>query len=241
MVRSKSSSRRLRSLTLMVCVGLLSLAAIPAIARESPAAAPAAADWITLFDGTSLAAWRGYGKNEVPPQWVIDQGQLVLSAAGGGDLVTRETFGGFELALEWQISEGGNSGIFFLADESDLPIYVHAPEIQILDDARHADGQHADRRSGSLYDLIAAPAPSQRPAGAWNVVRIRYTEGHLQAWQNGVATVDVQIGSDTWQSLVAGSKFATWKGFGELTRGHIGLQDHGDRVAFRNIRIRRLP
>jgi hypothetical protein len=194
-----------------------------------------------LFDGTSLDAWRGYGRSDVPSQWVVEGDRLVLTAAGGGDLITRDSYDGFELELEWQISAGGNSGIFFLADESDLPIYVHAPEIQILDDTRHADGQQADRRSGSLYDLVAAPASSQQPAGAWNVVRIRHDNGHLQAWQNGVATVDVQIGSATWKALVAASKFATWKGFGERTSGHIGLQDHGDRVAFRNIRIRRLP
>ncbi len=197
--------------------------------------------WVTLFDGTSMAQWRGYGRADTPAAWVINDGHLVLTERGGGDLITRETYAGFELEIEWHIAEGGNSGIFFLADEFDKPIYVRAPEIQILDDARHPDNKQANRRSGSLYDMVAAPASSQRAAGEWNHVRIRHQAGHLQTWQNGVQTVDVMIGSDTWKALVANSKFATWIGFGEAREGYIGLQDHGDRVAFRNIRIRRLP
>lgn len=213
------------------------------MSKESPLT-PATAQsdgWITLFDGSSLSQWRGYGRTDIPAPWILENGQIVLTGRGGGDLITRETFADFELELEWQISAVGNSGIFFLADESDLPIYVHAPEIQILDDARHPDNKQANRRSGSLYDMVAAPATSQRPAGDWNQIRIRHQAGQLQSWQNGEATVDVVIGSSQWNELVVGSKFATWKGFGGVQEGHIGLQDHGDRVAFRNIRIRRLP
>lgn len=212
-----------------------------AIKEASHTTTPTEDGWTTLFDGSSLTQWRGYGRADIPASWIIEDGQLVLTGQGGGDLITRETYSDFELELEWQIASGGNSGIFFLADESDRPIYVHAPEIQILDDARHPDNKQANRRSGSLYDMIAAPATSQRSAGEWNHVRIRHQAGHLQSWQNGVVTVDVVIGSDAWKTLVAGSKFATWEGFGTLREGHIGLQDHGDRVAFRNIRIRRLP
>lgn len=134
------------------------------------------------------------GCNDIPPQWTIEGDARVLTGRGGGDLITRESFDSFDLELEWQIASGGNSGIFFLADESDQPIYVHAPEIQILDNERHADREQADRRSGSLYDLIAAPASSQRAAGEWNQIRIRHDQDHLQAWQNGEVTVDIVIG-----------------------------------------------
>jgi hypothetical protein len=122
-----------------------------------------------------------------------------------------------------------------------LPIFVHAPEIQILDDARHPDNKKANRRSGSLYDMIAAPPAAQKPAEQWNQVVISHQDGHLQAWQNGVMTVDIQLRSELWDSLVAQSKFSEWPGFGELSSGHIGLQDHGDVVAFKNLKIRSLP
>jgi hypothetical protein len=217
---------------------------IPLLPHTADAEQSAAANnttWTTLFDGTSMGAWRAYGQSTVPSQWTIEDKALVLTGRGGGDLITVETFRGFELELEWQIGAGGNSGIFFLADESAQPIYVHAPEIQILDNERHADREQPDRRSGSLYDLIAAPASSQRASGEWNHVRIRHHQGLLQVWQNSEATVDIVIGSARWKELVSASKFATWAGFGTLQEGHIGLQDHGDRVAFRNIRIRRLP
>lgn len=196
--------------------------------------------WQLLFDGQSLQHWRTYGQDQADPGWQVQNGAIVLTKGGGGDLITRSTFTNFELKLTWRISEGGNSGIFFNADESSLPIFVHAPEIQILDDARHPDNKKANRRSGSLYDMIAAPPNSQKPAEQWNQVVIYQQDGHLQAWQNGVMTVDIQLRSERWDSLVATSKFAEWPGFGELSSGHIGLQDHGDVVAFKNLKIRPL-
>ncbi len=217
---------------ILLLLGVWALLAIPARAEQEPG-------WESLFDGASMAAWRNYGKQDIDEDWIIEDGAMVM-LGGGGDLITRENYADFELELEWWVEEGGNSGIFFLADESSLPIYVHAPEIQILDNARHRDRHQPDRRSGSLYDLIAAPAASQKPAQSWNTVRIRFAGGHLESWQNGVKTVDIRLGSPRWQHLLSQSKFADWKGFGENREGHIGLQDHGDRVAFRNLRIRRL-
>lgn len=196
--------------------------------------------WHSLFDGNSLQHWRTYGEASAHPHWRADRGRLTLTQKGGGDLITRAVYSDFELRLDWWISEGGNSGIFFLADESALPIFVHAPEVQILDNDAHPDAAQEDRRSGGLYDLIAAPAPAQKPAQQWNRVRIRHYAGHLQVWQNGLLTVDVHIGSEFWRSLVADSKFADWPGFAENVSGHIGLQDHGDVVAFRNLKIRRI-
>ena len=124
--------------------------------------------------------------------------------------------------------------------ESESTPWRTGPEIQILDDARHSDNKVDTHRSGSLYDLIAAPPASQKPAGEWNTVVIRHRQGHLQVWQNDVQTVDIQIGGERWNSLVAGSKFADWEGFGTLTEGHFGLQDHGDPVRFRNLKVRSL-
>ena len=198
------------------------------------------AGWHLLFDGQSLEQWRTYGEQTTRSAWQIQDGAIVLTQRGGGDLITREAFENFELKLQWKIAEGGNSGIFFNADESELPIYVHAAEIQILDDARHPDNKQANRRSGSLYDLIAAPPASQKPAGAWNDVVISHQNGHLQTWQNGVQTVEIDLRSKAFKQLVAGSKFADWPGFAENTDGYIGLQDHGDVVSFKNLKIRTL-
>ena len=199
-----------------------------------------ASGWQLLFDGESLAHWRTYQKPAADEKWQAVNGELVLTRRGGGDLISRETWANFELKLEWKISEGGNSGIFFLADEANERIYYKAPEIQILDDARHSDNRVDTHRSGSLYDLIAAPPESQLPAGQWNTVVIRHLSGHLQVWQNDVQTVDIEIGGARWNSLVTGSKFAEWEGFGTLTSGHFGLQDHGDVVSFRNLKVRTL-
>ena len=125
----------------------------------------------------------------------------MLTRRGGGDLISKAAWANFELNLEWNVSEGGNSGIFFLADETNRRIYYKAPEIQILDDARHPDNKVDTHRSGSLYDLIAAPPSSQKPAGAWNEgVDPAPQGGHLQVWQNGVQTVDIQIGGERWNA-----------------------------------------
>ena len=197
-----------------------------------------AAGWQLLFDGESLEHWRTYRKPAPDLEWQAVDGEIKLTRRGGGDLITRDTWASFELTLNWKISEGGNSGIFFLAGESSRPIFFLAPEIQILDDARHRDNKLASHRSGSLYDMIAAPPESQKPAGEWNSVVISHLNGHLQVWQNDVQTVDIQIGGERWNALLAESKFADWEGFGSLTSGHFGLQDHGDVVSFRNLKVR---
>ena len=235
-----------RSCTLVCLAAAALLVPATSIADSAPppdntlSEAERDAGWQLLFDGQSLEQWRTYGEQMTRPAWQIQDGAIVLTQRGGGDLITREAFENFELKLQWKIAEGGNSGIFFNADESELPIYVHAAEIQILDDARHQDNKQANRRSGSLYDLIAAPPASQKPAGSWNDVVISHQNGHLQTWQNGVQTVDIDLRSKAFKQLVAGSKFADWPGFAENTDGYIGLQDHGDVVSFKNLKIRTL-
>lgn len=196
--------------------------------------------WQLLFNGQDMTQWRNYQQTGLNPQWQVQQGAMVLTGKGGGDILTKQQYQQFELQLEWKIAEAGNSGVFVLVDENGKFIYSHAPEIQILDNERHADNQLASHRSGSLYDMIAAPASAQKPAGQWNQLKIRLQQQQLTVWQNQQQTADIQINGPEWQQLLANSKFANWAGFAKAERGHIGLQDHGDQVWFKNIKIREL-
>ena len=204
-----------------------------------------AAGWELLFDGEDLGKWRNFKSDGLNAQWVAENGTMKLTGKGGGDILTRRTYANFDLRLHWQVSEGGNSGIFILVDEEGKFIYSRAPEIQILDNERHSDRKLDTHRSGSLYDMVAAHPSSQKPAGEWNQVRILFRDGFLQVWQNEVKTVNITIGDGTWNTLFEASKFSggleslfsDFKGFAEGRSGHIGLQDHSDPVAFRNLKI----
>lgn len=220
--------------------------AVVACAPDSPdgdgddAEEAAPAGWVALFDGTDLSAWRGYQREGVPTGWQVRDGILVLdpSAGDGGDIVTRERFGDFELELEWRVEPGGNSGIFYRADEDAAAIWHHAPELQLLDDDAHADGAAGATSAGACYALYAPTEDVVRPAGEWNHVRIVVRGPRVEHWMNGTKIVDYEVGSDDWDQRVAASKFAAYPGFGEAAEGRIGLQDHGDVVWFRDIRIR---
>jgi len=159
----------------------------------------------------------------------------------GGDIITDAQFKNFELALEWKISPGGNSGIFYRASEDSDAIYWNAPEMQVLDDARHPDGQSRMTAAGAAYDLYPSPAGIVKPANEWNAVRLVVNGNHVEQWLNGVKVVEYDFGSPDFQAKVKDSKFAPHQNFGKNAEGHIGLQDHGDIVAFRNIKIRVLP
>ena len=196
--------------------------------------------WESLFDGKSLKGWRNYQKDEAGSNWQVTNGTITLTKGGGGDLITEKQYAEFELSLDWKISDAGNSGVFFLADESEQYIFFHAPEIQIIDNEKHPDSKLDSHRSGSLYDMVVAPSAAYRDAGEWNNLRIKLHNDVLEVWQNGVMTVHIVMHSSTWDKLVAASKFAKWEGFGDQTKGHIGLQDHGDKVWFKNIKIREL-
>ncbi|WP_286271435.1 3-keto-disaccharide hydrolase [Thalassotalea hakodatensis] len=198
------------------------------------------AGWQLLFDGKQASQWRNYQQKTLSEQWQVIDDTLTLTGKGGGDIITQTPYENFELKLDWRISEAGNSGIFIRVDEKGKYVYSRAPEIQILDNLKHSDRKDPTHRSGSLYDMIASPDSSHKLAGEWNSVRIRVNEGHLEVWQNQVKTTDIVMGSDRWNGLVANSKFATWQGFGEQENGYIGLQDHGDVVSFRNIKIKEL-
>ncbi|USD27533.1 DUF1080 domain-containing protein [Pseudoalteromonas sp. SCSIO 43201] len=198
------------------------------------------AGWQLLFDGKDMSHWRNFKRDTLDPKWQVKDGAMTLTQGGGGDILTKEIYRNFELQLEWKVSRRGNSGIFVLVDETGSAIYSRAPEIQILDNEEHPDNKIDSHLAGSIFDLIAAPSKAHKPAEKWNQVRIKMLDNHLQVWQNGVSTTSVVIGSSTWNTLVKDSKFATWEGFAEGKKGHIGLQDHGDQVWFKNIKIREL-
>ncbi|WP_419569870.1 3-keto-disaccharide hydrolase [Rheinheimera sp.] len=228
--------RRILS-TLLFCSAL----AAPAFAADNQLSPQEQAEgWSLLFNGKDMQQWRNFKSDSLSPLWVIDQDSIKLTGKGGGDILTKKTYTDYDLMLDWKISEVGNSGVLIMADESGQYIYSHAPEIQILDNERHPDNKLATHLSGSLYDMVASPVASQKKAGEWNTARIRLEKFRLQVWQNGTLVTDIQIGSDDWKKLVAASKFADWAGFASNKRGHIGLQDHGDPVWFKNIKIKEL-
>lgn len=198
-----------------------------------------AAGWRLLFDGQSLSAWRGYKRDSLPGGWQAVDGALTR-VAPAGDIVTREQFKNFELSLEWKVGPRGNSGVFYRAIEGDSEIYWTAPEMQVLDDAGHPE-EWRSRSAGALYDMYPAPAGVVKPAGEWNHARIVANGSHIEHWLNGRKVVECEIGSPDWERRLKASKFEPHPSFGKSVEGHIGLQDHGDRVAFRNIKIRELP
>jgi hypothetical protein len=199
-----------------------------------------AAGWRLLFDGKTTTGWRNYGKPTISDGWKVQDGALTRVGAGG-DIITTDEFRNFELTLEWKIEKCGNSGIFYRASEDSDAIYWNAPEDQVLDDACHPDGRDPLTSAGTAYDLYPARKGVVKPANQWNSVRILVNGNHVEQWLNGVKIVEYEFGSADWNSKVAASKFAPHPQFGKNAQGHIGLQDHGNVVAFRNIKIRVLP
>ena len=211
-----------------------------AASQNTLTAAEKAAGWRLLFDGKTTAGWRSYGKATLSDGWKVQDSALTRVGAGG-DIITTDQFRNFELSLEWKIEPCGNSGIFYRASEDSDAIYWNAPEDQVLDDACHPDGKDRMTAAGAAYDLYPAPAGVVKPANQWNAVRLVVSGNHVEQWLNGVKIVEYEFGSPDWNAKVAASKFAPHPHFGKNAQGHIGLQDHGNVVAFRNIKIRGLP
>lgn len=208
---------------------------------NTPAPAVETAEWKSLFDGKTTAGWRNYKKQTVGPGWTVVDGLLTRSGANAGDIMTVDKYRNFDFALDWRVAEGGNSGIFYRATEDNDYIWQSAPEMQILDDDRHADGKSPLTSAGSNFALYPAPRGVVRPAGQWNSARVLVNGNHVEHWLNGQKLVDYELGSAEWNDKVANSKFKTMPNYGKASEGYIGLQDHGDKVEFRNIRIRVLP
>jgi len=196
-----------------------------------------AAGWRLLFDGTTTAGWRGFRQTAMPGGWAVVDGALTR-VGKGGDIVTEEEFSDFELSFEWQIAPGGNSGVFFGVSETAKAVWHTAPEYQILDNAGHKDGATPATSTGANYALHPPARNVARPAGQWNQSRIVVRGAHVEHWLNGERIVEYELGSADWKALVAASKFQEHSAYGTVRPGRIALQDHGDRVAFRSIKIR---
>ena len=207
----------------------------------------AAEGWVELFDGETLDGWRGFNRADAPRAWSVEDGALTFTPGtdDGGDLMAEGVYGDFELELEWNVGACGNSGVFYAVEEGDG---LDAPwrtglEMQVLDDACHPDGKYPSHRAGALYDLYVPLAEAARPAGDWNRARIVVRDGRIEHWLNGQQLVDAEMGTDDWRARIAASKFrdaGAFPAYGTRQRGRIGVQDHGDPVAYRNIRIRAL-
>ena len=195
--------------------------------------------WRPLFDGRSLAGWRSFTSDAPAAGWRALDGMLVRDGSGG-DLLTADEFGDFELRLQWKIAAGGNSGIFFRVRREGAQVWECGPEMQILDNARHVDGKEPRTSAGANYGLHAPVRDVTRPVGEWNDVTLRVADAHVEHWLNGVKVVEYQRWSREWEALVKSSKFVTLPAYGRARRGHIALQDHGDPVWFRDLRIRPL-
>lgn len=203
--------------------------------------------WILLFDGESTEHWRGYNMDSFPDSWVVEDGAIVFKPgnySGPQDIITKETYKDFILKLDWMIEEGGNSGIFYhVLEQPTQAIYWSGLEMQILDNENHPDaemGIQGNRKAGSLYDLIPADPQNTKSHGEWNSVTIISDGAKVEHWQNGEKVLEYERWTPEWFDMLRNSKFLEHPEFGAMREGHIGLQDHGDIVKFRNLKIKPL-
>lgn len=201
------------------------------------------AGWMLLFDGKSTEHWRGYRKQEFPAKgWAIDGDSLQVQAGGGGgDIMTKAQFENFELSCEWKVAPKANSGIMYRVTEKHGTSWQTGPEFQVFDDTGHGVKPTDMHSAGALYDLQApAGKKTLRPTGEYNTARIVLSGDHVRHWVNGVKVVDCPLAGGEWDKILGKSKFKGYEGFGTNRRGHIALQDHGNSVWYRNIKIRDL-
>ncbi len=203
--------------------------------------------WKLLFDGKTTQGWRGYRMNTMPAGWSVENGALIRvkggqggkGAGGGDDIVTVDSYKNFEFQIEWKTVTNGNSGLLYHVSEEPVTAWHHAPEFQILDNTTHPN---RDKRqlAGACYDLYAPSKDVTRPVGQWNHILLRVKDNHVEHWLNGEKIVEYVIGSEDWTRRVAASKFKNMPKFGTIGQGPICLQDHSDRIEFRNIKVREL-
>jgi len=201
-------------------------------------------EWINLSKGSSLESWKGWKKDSPAQAWTMENGILSFNpeVEDRGDILTKASFENFEFHLDWRISDCGNSGIMWNVQEGseyDEP-YNTGPEMQVLDNTCHPDGKIVTHRAGDLYDMIETSVVNVKPAGEWNSIKIISNNAHYEFWQNGAKVVEFDMQNDAWNEMVAKSKFKDWEYFGKFRSGKICLQDHDDKVSFKNIKIKTL-
>ena len=224
-----------------IALAILALAARPSAQQAAPhntlTAADTAAGWRLLFDGKSIDHWRGYRQKAVPRGWQAIDG-AITRVGGSTDLVSIEEYGSFDFRFDWMVEPGGNSGVMYHVLETEESTYHTGPEYQILDNARHSDGQSPFTSAGACHSLYAPPKDVSRPANNWNESRIVINGPHVEHWLNGVKVAAYELWSAEWNAKVAASKFNEWKKFGLAKRGRIALQQHDSRVSYRNLKIK---
>lgn len=204
---------------------------------------------IALFEGQDLENWKAYNADTLT-QWTVEDGAIAFSPAAGErsgseNLISKEEFENFELSLEWKISEGGNSGIMWGVQEGEgfNEPYLTGPEIQVLDNEKHPDAKNGPiRQAGALYDMVPPAKDVTKPVGEWNktVITIDHNANKGTVFMNGEKINEFPVHGEEWDKMVANSKFKDWESFGKYRTGHIALQDHDDKVWYRNIKIKKL-
>lgn len=214
---------------------------------------PSESEWITLFNGENFDGWKEYNSDTINPKWKVEDGMIIVSREGdairkntgfGRSIITTQTFGNFELQLDYKMSPGGNSGILYhvIEDTAYTSDYFTGPEFQLLDDVDSPTESLPHRMTAANYDMFApdTTVKTLNPPGEWNSVKLIYNNGHVEHWLNGAKVLEFEEGSDAWNAAKANSKWVNYPDWSTFKEGHIGLQDHGDFVAFKNIRIREL-
>lgn len=241
--------KQFKTFVSLALTGLALVMTSPDSGATSNPSRPKKSKWVKLYDGKSFAGWHTYLKpgQPVSDKWTIDDGAMHYNGGrGGGDIVTDKEYGNFELELEWKIAEGGNSGIMYHVHEDPKfkATYNTGPEMQVLDNERHPDakqGRNGNRTAGSLYDMLPPSDPTAyKPAGQWNKAKLIINNGRAEHYLNGKKIVEYPVSGPEWDKMVENSKFKGWEGFGKYSTGKIALQDHGDKVWYRNVRIREL-
>lgn len=207
--------------------------------------------WQLLFDGKTTKGWHRYGGGPIDSVWKVRDGMLCLDTAekkkynikGDWDIATEGEYENYHLKLEWMISKDGNSGIIFNVFEDKKKYnwpWQTGPEMQVLDNVGHPDAAYKTHRAGDLYDMISCTRETVKPYGEWNLAEIKCVNGKLDFYLNGENVVSTTMFDESWKKMIANSKFRNMEGFGTYRKGHICLQDHGNAVCYRNIKIRKL-
>ncbi len=235
------------SIATIVLCGLLrpaGHAAAQGSASNTLSDAEKAAGWTLLFDGKTTTGWRGFGRDTVVG-WEVTDGELIALGQGGdhaNDIITVDEYQNFELVLDWKVSPQANSGVFYNVVEKGFDlIYASAPEYQLIDDHGWPDPLEDWQKSGANYAMNAPSKVVSRPVGEWNTARIVVDHGQVEHWLNGVKVVAYELWTPEWEKLKHAGKWKDYPGYGTGRKGYIGLQDHGNKVYFRNIKIRVIP